>query len=112
MASSLSALLTRPAAFTASVALHVSAVMAGGHALSEGADDRARFGAPAEIQIEFEERPALPAPTPVPTEQAPLANTVQRASAGHRHSYPLPPSHDVHPHDPSVRHLPGPPPSA
>src|SRR5688572_32058675 len=110
MATSLSALLTRSAALAASVALHVSAVMAGGHALAEGTDDRASFGAPAEIEIEFEERRTLTAATAVATEQPPLANQVRPASAGHRHSYPLPRNHDAHPHDPSVVHLPGPPP--
>jgi periplasmic protein TonB len=111
MVRSLSALLTRHAALTASVALHAGAVIAGGHAFSEGIEGRAATAAPMEVEIELAGPPASVVAAPTPTEQAPLANVVRRASAGHRHSYRVSPDHDAHPHNPSVVHMAGPEPA-
>jgi periplasmic protein TonB len=105
MIRSLSALLARPAAFAGSVALHVTALVAGGHALAGGADDRALAGAPLEIDIEIA-GPRLPdLPAPMPAEDAPTARAGRPVNVGHRHSYPVPPDHDARPHHPSVVHL-------
>jgi periplasmic protein TonB len=107
-------LLTRPSALATSVALHVSAVVAGGHALSEGPTDRAVVGALTEVEIELVDvrEPALAIPSP--EEQMPSPSAVGRANAGHRHAYRTPADHDARPHDPSIVHVlgPEPPPAA
>jgi periplasmic protein TonB len=85
--------------------LHVSALVAGGHALSGGAEDRARAGAPLEIEIEIAGPRLSDLPAPMPSEDAPTPRVGRRVNAGHRHSYPVPPDHDARPHHPSVVHL-------
>jgi TonB family protein len=104
MIRSLSALLARPAAFAGSVALHVSALVAGGHALSGIAEGRATEGAPLELEIEIAGPRSLDLPAPAPAEIATTARAGRPAHAGHRHSYPVPPDHDARPHHPSVVH--------
>jgi periplasmic protein TonB len=105
MIRSLSALLTRPAGFAGSVALHVTALVAGGHALSGSAEDRARAAAPLEIEIEIARPRVSDLPAPMPPEDAPVARPARLKNVGHRHSYPVPPDHDARPHHPSVVHL-------
>jgi protein TonB len=102
---SLSALFTRPAALATSVALHVGAVVAGGHALSEGMQGRGAGRPPLEIDVLVE---LTPAPVAAPaSEEKPQPSDARRRlpSGGHRHAYPVSPDHDAHPHDPSLVHL-------
>lgn len=113
MLRSLSALVTRPAALATSVALHLGAVVAGGHALSEGTEDRTGRDTPIEVEVQLVERiatpVALPDPTVPPTSEVALRPpTSTRASrVGHHHAYPVPLDHDAHPHASSLVHLAG-----
>jgi protein TonB len=123
--------LTRHAAFATSVALHVTAVVAGGHALSEGMQDRAGASAPIEVEVITDApQPRAAAPTPdEETQPPPRPTEVRSASAlpspgaaatplgtsktSHHHAYPVRPDHDAHPHDPSLVHaIVGAPPAA
>jgi protein TonB len=96
-------MIGKPAAFAASVVIHASGVVAAGHALS-GAGETGTRGEPWEVEVE------LIAPKPIETASAPEVDAplVQRAASfpTHKHSYPVPPSHDAHPHDPSLVHAP------
>jgi TonB family protein len=104
---SLSALFTRPAALATSVALHVGAVVVGGHALSEETAQGGDAGTPPlEIDVQVEVTPTAPLAAPAPEEKAQPSNAPKRIpAAGHRHAYPVSPDHDAHPHDPSLVHL-------
>jgi len=96
------ALSTRPAALATSVALHCAAVMAGGHALSDGVARGVEATAPMEFEIALADAPRFPA------EASTTAIAGQRAApahVGHRHAYPVPLDHDAHPHDPSLVHI-------
>jgi TonB family protein len=93
--------LGRPTALVASVAFHAFAIVAGGHAIGEG---RATVGAgatPLLVDIDV-------APDPVvPSSQGQGESAVEAALAvSHRHRYPVAPSHDARPHDPSIVHAP------
>jgi protein TonB len=104
MLRTLFALLTRPAALATSVALHLGVVVAGGHALSEGTEDRPGNIAPVEIEVQLSEPTSAPVPAPTPDERQPVT-PVRTVRAGHHHAYPVAPDHDAHPHDPSLLHV-------
>src|SRR2546423_10631068 len=91
----------KPAALTASVVVHLGALVAGGHALSAS---NARLGM-AEREIQVELLPEAPAEAPFAEEPAPA---VPRATTfpQHKHDYPVAPSHDDQPHDPALVHAP------
>jgi TonB family protein len=112
MVRSLSALLTHPASLTLSVALHLGALVAGGHALSERGERRAEAGTPIELEVELADAPPPQVARATPDEEAPPAAPVRAANAGHHHTYPVSPDHDARPHDPSLVHLFGGAPSA
>jgi TonB family protein len=101
----LSAISGRPMALAGSVMLHAAAIVAGGHAVSGIAEEAPAPAPVVPVSVDLE----APAPVPVPPERqetAPVrAASVSRA-AMHHHSYPVPPDHDDHPHDPSVVHMP------
>ncbi|HMI87702.1 MAG TPA: TonB family protein [Polyangiaceae bacterium] len=99
------ALLTRPVALTTSVALHLGAVVAGGHALWDGQENRADTGAAIEIAVQLLDEPPPPLAPSTPDEEERPATPARPSHAGHRHTYPVPPNHDARPHDPSLVHL-------
>jgi TonB family protein len=85
-----------------SLGLHAVAFAAAGHGAGNSygarrafADDRA-----IEISPELVSLPDAPAPSP-----AALPSSVA-ARPTHKHSYPVAPDHDAHPHDPSLVHVP------
>jgi protein TonB len=104
MLRSVSSLLTRPGAVLTSVALHAGAIIAGGHALSEGTALLAGASAPIEVEIASVDVPRAPVTPPRADEEAQPAAPV-RTSSGHRHAYPVPPDHDAQPHDPALVHV-------
>ncbi|HWA73541.1 MAG TPA: TonB family protein [Polyangiaceae bacterium] len=89
-----------------SLGLHASALLSPAHPVSAPL-----LTEPDAIEVAIE--PGEPERTLAPearvqkeTESAPLAKPA--AQAVHRHSYPVPPSHDRTPHDPAVLHAPWP----
>jgi len=102
------AALRRISAVVISAAVHVGAIAAGGHALSEAnPPNEPSVGesmAPPQIEVELDP-PAIPTMPPLQAEGPSGAKAVIPA-ATHRHSYPIAPDHDAHPHDPSIVHLP------
>jgi protein TonB len=101
----LPALLTRPVALATSMALHVGALVAGGHALAEGAEETSEPRGALEIAIELQEAPVAPLRTPTSDEEPATTAPARARRAGHRHAYPVPQDHDAHPHDPALVHL-------
>jgi TonB family protein len=96
-----SMLMTRSVPVIASVVLHASIAVglvatAAGHA-------RATSNVPVatlDVDVNAIEAPVL-APVDPP---APVAPEKNEALPTHTHPYPVDPSHDAHPHDPSLRH--------
>jgi TonB family protein len=97
------ALPARAVPVLASGAIHVSiaaslVAVAGGHRAFAASQ-------PALLSIETVE---LPVPVTVPVPETPPVEPRQEQDeshhAGHTHPYPVPPSHDEHPHDPSIVH--------
>ena len=86
----------------ASGVLHASALLAAGHAALSDAAPSESISAPlsAETVIDVETQ-ALATPKQVAAE--PKSASVPRQ---HRHSYPVPATHDLTPHDPNLKHLP------
>jgi TonB family protein len=89
----------------------MSAALHGGAAvgLVVGAAGHARGGpadAPGSIEVEIAapEAPKPPADAPEPPPEPASAQPASRSAPSHTHDYPVPPSHDAHPHDPSVVH--------
>lgn len=92
---------------SSSVILHWSIASAivlgtGGHAKAVTTSDPS-----LEIDVAVEEPPA-PAAKEVeeeaPAEPAKIASNTSAPPPTHTHDYPVPPSHDARPHDPSLRH--------
>jgi TonB family protein len=85
-----------------SVLLHAGIAMAlvataGGHA-------RAGITLPVVATLDVDVAP-IDAPTLEPVrEEAPPPNAVREPAPTHTHTYPVAPSHDAHPHDPSLHH--------
>jgi protein TonB len=97
--------LGRPAAFVTSVALHAGAIAAGGHAAGSRGEARP-LGVDATqvtVDIEVAPDPVVQAPE-IPSD--PPAERAVKTGASHHHAYPVAPSHDAVPHDPSMVHLP------
>jgi TonB family protein len=101
---SLPALLTRPSAWAASLALHLGAVVMGGHALTEGPENRTGSSATAEIDVQLD-KPAAPVAAQTSEGESRVAAPARTPGAAHRHAYPMTRDHDAHPHDPSLVHL-------
>jgi protein TonB len=104
----LSNALLRSAPVVASAVLHVG--VAAGLAMGAGGHGRAPAGdVPTTIEIEL-----APAEVTPPTPPAPAAPAAAREvdpeprdvtpPPTHTHDYPVPPSHDAQPHDPSIVH--------
>lgn len=93
----------RTVPIVASVVLHAS--LAAGLVATAGGHARATSPA-AEVMVEVELAAELPV-APVPTEPAPppLAEPSRaQPPPSHTHAYPVEPSHDARPHDPSLPH--------
>jgi protein TonB len=97
--------LGRPAAFVTSVALHAGAIAAGGHAAGSQGEARSIALDAAQVTVDIEVAPAPVVPAPEAPSDPTAARTI-KTGAPHHHSYPVAPSHDAVPHDPSMVHLP------
>jgi protein TonB len=98
--------LRRPSALVASFAIHAGAIAAGGHGIAGASKDLSRADLAWQRTIEVELEPP-PEPTPVSLPADTVASTHGKPSpVTHRHSYPVAPSHDARPHEPSLVHLP------
>jgi TonB family protein len=97
------AIIGKPAALAASVVVHVSALVAGGHALLASDASDSTF-AQREVEIEIV---AEAPPQPSATAETTFAEAARSATfPKHHHDYPVAPSHEDHPHDPALVHAP------
>lgn len=99
-------MMTKAAAFAASLTMHVAAAAAvvGGHRASTAATPvAAEVVVP--LDVEPDVAPAAPAEEP-PKSDPRSAEPHAVSPPTHTHSYPVPAGHDDRPHDPSQVHLP------
>jgi TonB family protein len=101
--------LGRPAALGASVALHAAAIAAGGHSAAQALGRRPIGADVATVDIDVEQPNVVPALQDLP--HPPVERAARASGSPHRHPYPVAPSHDARPHDPSIVHVPIAPPA-
>ena len=98
------------ATLSASLAVHVAvASIVGGHGPAVGTTGPV---SPVDlVNVEPVTVPEVASTEPPPADPPKGAATSAPTLPAHRHSYPVPPTHDAHPHDPSLVHLPMAPPA-
>jgi TonB family protein len=94
--------LVRASFWLGSLGVHAVAFVAAGHGglASSGAQRAWADQGVIEVIPELTQTPDAP----VPAAAAP--QSISAARPTHTHSYPVPPDHDAHPHDPSLVHMP------
>ncbi len=96
--------------FSASLMMHVAvAAIAFGHGPAPGVIGR--VSTVDVVDVEPITVPEVASTAPPPADLPKGAATLAATLPAHRHSYPVPPTHDAHPHDSSLVHLPVAPPA-